>query len=60
MSKSYFSEIGLNPNESYHLGIENSHTVKKNKLAFFKDSGVLVRDQSVDIAFKKVVTSLLT
>ena len=60
MSKSYFSEASFKPNDSYHLGIENGQTVKKNKAAFFKDSGVLVRDSRIDIAYKKINTRLLT
>lgn len=43
MSRSYYSEQG-GMNES-KLGIENSRTVGKNKTAFFKTSGILVRQE---------------
>lgn len=44
MSRSNFSDCGIDPHDPYRLGLENKITVRKNKLAFFKQAGVLVRD----------------
>ena len=42
MSKSYYSDQG--DFNSSRLGIDNSRTVGKNKTAFFKKTGVLIRE----------------
>ena len=42
MSKSYYSDQGdFNTSK---LGIDNSRTVGKNKTAFFKKTGILIRE----------------
>ena len=43
MSKSYYSDQGGDFNSS-RLGIDNSRTVGKNKTAFFRKTGVLIRE----------------
>lgn len=43
MSKSYYSDQGEFSSSS-KLGIDNSKTVGKNKTAFFRKTGVLIRD----------------
>lgn len=51
MSKSYYSDQG--DFSSSKLGIDNSRTVGKNKTAFFKKTGILIREDEFEIAYKR-------
>ena len=51
MSKSYYSDQGDFNNSK--LGIDNSRTVGKNKTAFFKKTGILIREDEFEIAYKR-------
>lgn len=55
MSKSRYSEFGDNNGQGYNLssGTEDNRTANRNKTAFFKNSGMIVRDQDIEIAFKR-------
>ena len=52
MTKSYFPETHEIMQNS-RLGIENPQTVYRNKLSYFKSSGILVRDDDFQIGYKK-------
>lgn len=54
MSKSRYSEYGDGNDQGFNLtGIEDNKTANRNKTAFFKNSGMIVRDQDIEIAFKR-------
>lgn len=54
MSKSRYSEFGDNNGQGYNLtSMNEDRTANRNKTAFFKNSGMIVRDQDIEIAFKR-------
>ena len=50
MSRSYYSDQGFNDSK---IGISSQKTVGKNKAAFFKKSGVLIREDEFEVAYKR-------
>ena len=52
MTKSYFPEAN-EILETSKLGLDDPQTVYRNKLAFFKPTGILVRNDDLEIGYKK-------
>ncbi len=56
MSRSHYSDYADLNNlggSSGSSGIEDSRTAIRNKVAFFKNTGVIVKDQDIEIAYKR-------
>lgn len=56
-SRSHYSEYGSNEPNTYmsngSSGVEDVRTAIRNKVAFFKSSGLIVREQDFEIAYKR-------
>lgn len=55
MSKSHYSDYGdyNAQRSSASSGVDDPKTAVRNKIAFFKNAGVIVRDQDLEIAYKR-------
>lgn len=63
MSKSHYSDYGdynIAQRSSGSSGVDDPKTAARNKIAFFKNAGVIVRDQDLEIAYKRSEGSNLT
>lgn len=57
MSRSHYSDVGPN-DTNFNMsngssGVEDSRTAARNKAAFFRNSGLIVRDSDIEIAYKR-------
>lgn len=57
MSHSRYSDYGTQDDNFYKSsgssGVDDPRTAVRNKIAFFRNSGMLVREQELEIAYKR-------